>query len=415
MPVSDRDQALEAKPSFSSKVKSNMHFFNQEALHLRGPTAWKSADMTAIEEPGSAVRKAPTPQIGAGLGSCKDLDDVEWHLNISKVTEAWEYSRSVGKPDQGDGILIACPDTGYSSHSFTSTKTGFEAEMYQSKGYNPLANWRNGEDENDAIDPFRKLNPGHGTSVSAIMAGQGTEADKYGFKVRGAAPKAKVLPLRVANTVYKFQLADLRKAIYYAKDNGAHIFSTSLGTPSVGLLTYRWKDAVKDAIRNNMIFVSAAGQMGQGVVNTNQILPASYKNVIAVGAVDANKMFWESGMTGDDVAFSSYGVDICAARASEGSGESARGDGTSYATALTAGTAALWLSHHGRNELISIAEGRGEKLQHLFCKAVEASVEKPAGWNEVDHGAGILDAKALLIQDLSSLPLGDTRHCKIDV
>ena len=181
--------------------KSGRHFIEEDKLHLRNPAARNHAIMKAIDELGSAVREAPPPLEAEG-GSCSSLDDVEWHLKVSRATEAWEYSQSQNKPDQGEGIVIASPDTGYNYHVFTSTATAteekFTTEMFISKGHN----WQSiPDDENDAEDPFKTgaMNPGHGTAVSAVMAGRGTEADRDGNKVRGVAPKAKVLPLRIAD------------------------------------------------------------------------------------------------------------------------------------------------------------------------------------------------------------------------
>jgi hypothetical protein len=152
-----------------------------------------------------------------------------------------------------------------------------------------------------------------------------------------------------------------------------------------------------------------------GSTDPNTILPASYHNVIALGAVNKDKNYWDQGFEGEDIAFAAPGEEVCVPRTSEGHDASGPGDGTSFATAFTAGTAALWLAHHGRDHLISIAEGRGEHLQDLFCKAVEMSVQKPDGWNEDYQGAGIVDAQALLMLDPSEVPLGQTRHCKIEI
>ena len=145
------------------------------------------------------------------------------------------------------------------------------------------------------------------------------------------------------------------------------------------------------------------------------ILPASYHNVIALGAVNQDKKYWDEGWEGENIAFVAPGEDVCVARAQDGHNVAAPGKGTSLPTAFTAGTAALWLAHHGRDHLIAIAEGRGEHLQDLFCKAVEMSVQKPEDWKEDVRGAGIVDARALLMLDPHDVPLGQTRHCKIDI
>ena len=222
--------------------------------------------------------------------------------------------------------------------------------------------------------------------------------------------------LDMCRSVVFFDLFKLRDAIWYARDNGAHIISTSLGTPVIGATAWFWKRAVMDAIEANIILVTAGGQLTAGNLPLAEvILPASYHNVITLGAVNKDKNYWGEGFRGEDIAFSAAGEDVCVPQKGEGRDASGPGSGTSFATAFTAGTAALWLAHHGRDHLISIAEGRGEHLQDLFCKAVEMSVQKPDGWNEDSQGAGIVDAQALLMLDPSEVPLRQTRHCKIDI
>ena len=180
--------------------KYGRHSLEGEKLRLRAPPAGNHAVMKAIEELGSVARQVPPP-LKVAQKTCNDLDDVEWHLKLSNVPEAWNYSQDQNKPEQGEGIVIASPDTGYNYHVFTSTATAteekFTTEMFISRGHN----WQSTpEDENNAEDPFGSaMNAGHGTMVSAVMAGPGTEPDRDGNTVRGVAPKAKVLPLRIAD------------------------------------------------------------------------------------------------------------------------------------------------------------------------------------------------------------------------
>jgi hypothetical protein len=77
-----------------------------------------------------------------------------------------------------------------------------------------------------------------------------------------------------------------------------------------------------------------------------------------------------------------------------------QGQGTSFAVALTAGVAALWLAHHGRANLIGAARARGETLQTMFRRIVMATSRRPANWDAFTMGAGIVDARALLEADL---------------
>jgi hypothetical protein len=75
-----------------------------------------------------------------------------------------------------------------------------------------------------------------------------------------------------------------------------------------------------------------------------------------------------------------------------------RSAGTSFAVALTAGAAALWLAHHGRENLIS-RYGKAA-LQAVFTDLVRKTARRPTGWNSSEYGAGIVDADALLARPL---------------
>jgi hypothetical protein len=73
--------------------------------------------------------------------------------------------------------------------------------------------------------------------------------------------------------------------------------------------------------------------------------------------------------------------------------------------ALTAGVAALWLAHHGRDALIE-RYGKGN-LQRVFRRLLTSTARDPGGWDQGEYGAGIVDAEALLnagLPDLSTVP-----------
>ena len=97
--------------------------------------------------------------------------------------------------------------------------------------------------------------------------------------------------LDMCRSVVFFDLFKLRDAIWYARDNGAHIISTSLGTPVIGATAWFWKRAVMDAIEANIILVTAGGQLTAGNLPLAEvILPASYHNVITLGAVNKTRI-----------------------------------------------------------------------------------------------------------------------------
>jgi hypothetical protein len=78
------------------------------------------------------------------------------------------------------------------------------------------------------------------------------------------------------------------------------------------------------------------------------------------------------------------------------------GQGTSFAVALSAGIAALWLAEHGRDHLISLLTP-GESLSARFRALLAATARVPEGLDTVNFGAGIVDADRLLTRDPASL------------
>jgi len=132
------------------------------------------------------------------------------------------------------------------------------------------------------------------------------------------------------------------------------------------------------------------------------VWPARYDDCIAVAAVNSSGEPWRGTCRGAAVDISAPGENVF--RASAGAESVTQGQGTSFAVALTAGVAALWLAHHGRTNLIEAAQSRGETLQTMFRRLLRATARRPNGWNSSKMGAGIVDARALLEADLSLQP-----------
>jgi hypothetical protein len=131
--------------------------------------------------------------------------------------------------------------------------------------------------------------------------------------------------------------------------------------------------------------------------------PAGYKQCLAVAAVNAEERPWQWSTLGEKVAISAPGESVWALEFFFNPGGTTLGKnrqhGTTFATALTAGVAALWLAHYGRDNLI--ATFGKERLQTLFWHQLRTvGHRRPANWNETLQGAGIIDAKALLSADL---------------
>lgn len=145
-----------------------------------------------------------------------------------------------------------------------------------------------------------------------------------------------------------------------------------------------------------MIVLAAAGNCVRLVV-----WPARYDECIAVAGTNSADRMWKGSCRGSAVDISAPAQNVLKANAARG-GAVGQGQGTSFAVALTAGVAALWLAHHGRADLIAAARARGETLQDMFRRLVRATARRPAGWDTFQLGAGIADARALLEADLGA-------------
>lgn len=235
----------------------------------------------------------------------------------------------------------------------------------------------------DPTDPLSGGgNPGHGTGTASVMT-SGSSG-----QVHGSAPKATLVPIRcVESVILAFNGGAVAKAIDHVRLRGCHVVTMSLGgTPSRAM-----KAAITQAIRSDMIVLAAAGNC-VGLV----VFPARYDEVIAVAGSNLGDGTWRGSCRGDAVDVTAPAENVWKAVAGPGGAEVGGGQGTSFAVAITAGVAALWLSHHRREKVVEAATRRQMSVQALFRDVLMQSARTPAGWNTNDFGAGIVDAEALL-------------------
>lgn len=170
---------------------------------------------------------------------------------------------NVGADAQGTGIIVAVLDTGIN-------RTLNDRPVNILQGYDFVDN------DNDPFDSAGSKT-GHGTHVAGTIAG----ATNNTLGVRGVAPGATILPVRVCGPNGCPGLA-IAQGIDYAVAQGADVINLSLG--GGGYSSYM-AAVYADAIANGVVIVAATGNDGR----TNQIsYPALYSGIIAVGSVGMN-------------------------------------------------------------------------------------------------------------------------------
>lgn len=305
-------------------------------------------------------------------------EDMHWAPNAIKANLAWTLENG-----KGEGILVAQPDTGIAAHP------ELESGMFDlERAANVL------EGGTDPRDPLRAgtANPGHGTATSSVVV------SRVAGKIVGAAPLAKVIPIRCTEDVKIFDGAPVARAILHAIAVNADVISMSLG----GIYSPSIAAALERAVAAGCIVVVASGNCVGFVV-----YPASDRNSIALAGVNAGDAPWKGTSRGSAVDVSAPAENVFVARRTpedNGTGIVAGGQGTSFATALTAGVAAIWLSHFGRDRVRAEAKRRDVYVQELFRAALRRTARKPAGWNTNLYGAGIVDAQLLLQLALAEIP-----------
>lgn len=356
-------------------------------------------DMPGLEPPPSTatalgLRAAgAAAKSGGGAAALPCSNACDWSLAMCRIPEAWDHqlpSHGFGR-SRGEGVVVAHPDTGYTKHHEIWPADGTDLRVLAELGFDFMQN------KPDPVDPLTGSFPGHGTgTASVIMSAVGPSAAAF---VSGAAPKAKIVPLRVSGSVIHFNFDNLTRAIYFAANSGFHVVSMSLGGPFGSGALHR---AILYAIGKGVILLAAAGNRWPFVV-----YPGRYDEVVCVAASNCRKVPWSGSAAGRDVDVTAPGESVWRANARKGSVE--RGDGTSFSVATTAGVCALWLAYHGRDRLIQ-QYGAG-RLAAVFKEVlVRKGVTKPPGWKTDQFGSGIVNALELLRAPLpATAPAGGAK------
>ena len=421
------------------------------------------------------------------LTSVSDLKLVEWQVPVYpmldtavkavKVRESSEYNPVVwDKGLYGEGINVAVLDTGVDNEHETFDVFEDQGVRRFIAGMNcdggcptdENGNYQFTTDENSNEDPDDF--DGHGTHVASTVLGMGGDDDEDGdgeIDFIGVAPGARLIDMKVMADWGSGSAADINEAIEACienvntdwendgeKNNGVHIMSMSLGTTSDSDGTDSQSQLVNQANAAGIAVIIAMGNDGDEEVPS----PAAADWSIAVGAIDNND---NVNRNDDDLAsYSNYGprqddgdndrwdelkpsvvapgsdIRAAAGHANFFGDSNAQGwstlSGTSMATPIVAGLAALLLEADGSLKPTSTTNGVRDRLQD-FSEAWDGEHDgSPSEPNESDkynyyYGYGYIDGYEIVdinqpdavVTEITSTPEtpleGDTVTITVDI
>lgn len=272
--------------------------------------------------------------------------EIDWGVYQVHAPQEWNNYN-------GSGTKISIVDTGINKK---------HPDLVVSGGVNLINNKHsnNWDDDN-----------GHGTHVAGTIG-----ALNNTIGVVGVAYDSELYAVKVLDSTGNGKVSDLIEGIEWSVENDMDIISLSL---SVDVYSQALEDACDYAYDSDILLVAAAGNSGDGDLDTNDVeYPAKFDSVIAVAAIDSNNdtPIWSAD--GNEVELAAPGVSIYSTYLEKGYEFNS---GTSMAAPFVSGVAALAKS---KNPTLSAEEIR----DLLVSNSVDLGV---AGKDEV-FGFGLVQA-----------------------
>ncbi|MGW6569626.1 S8 family serine peptidase [Streptomyces sp. NPDC054975] len=251
--------------------------------------------------------------VAAPTAQAEDMRARQWYLDAMKADQLWKVAT-------GKGVTVAVLDTGVDS-----TVSELRGKVL------PGANFYDAGGGDGRTDTER-----HGTNMAIAIAGSGSNGG-----VKGIAPDANVLPVKVGERATFGLVKHTAKAIRYAVDSGARVINISMAGVADEAEVAAWQAAVDYAEDKDTLIFAGAGNDGR----ESREYPAAIPGVVAVGALDTNGKVAKFSNYGPHLALAAPGVEIPGLCTADKSRYCAH-EGTSQATAIASGTAALiWSAH----------------------------------------------------------------------
>ncbi|MDB4680784.1 S8 family serine peptidase, partial [Akkermansiaceae bacterium] len=251
-----------------------------------------------LADGGPSETADPASQGESGLSAMPESGDAnpqidkQWHLERSKIKEAWQYLEDQGLPPGGSSdVVVAVIDSGVDyTHPDLAPNMWVNAAEIPDNGID--------DDGNGIVDDIHGAdflsnssnhngNPtdhnGHGTHCAGIIAAV-ADNDLGGV---GVAYNSRIMAIKAAQYNGSLNSSDIAESIYYAVENGADIINMSFGS-------YAQSNLVIDALQSafsQAVLIAAAGNDGLSTEckpGPAPFFPASYIYVLGIMAEDEN-------------------------------------------------------------------------------------------------------------------------------
>lgn len=187
----------------------------------------------------------------------------QWYLNTLKMNQVWDYARGAGQVVAviDAGVDIDHPDL--INQIWTNQKeiAGDKIDNDRNGFIDDIHGWDFVDRDNDPQPPVIKCTVGsecddlafhHGTVVAGTIAAESGN----GLDIAGLAPEAKIMPLRVLDSLGSGSSGDVIKGIDYAIKNGATIINMSFAG---SIEDSQLNNAIEKAYNAGLAVVVAAG------------------------------------------------------------------------------------------------------------------------------------------------------------